>query len=195
MSFLSKGRWFGIAGAALVVGAAAWFAKIGVIVATAGRVTDTGAAAVFYLLGLALLFVGSTGLGLRLAANRAFALSVAAVVLSPVVFFVSFLVFDGIGRAIVGGSVPGYLLDEAGILLTAVAWLAVGATLLSAARGGAGRPGRSEGRGSTASAVTASPRRLTASIGRRNFDPGSFRARSSKPLTGPTPTSATRSGR
>ena len=74
--------WMAIAGTALVVGGVAWLLKLAVIVATGGRVVDTGAAAVFYLLGFLLLVIGSTGIGLWLTTNRAVPLRIAAVVLS-----------------------------------------------------------------------------------------------------------------
>ena len=58
-------------------------------------------------------------------------------VASPVAFFLSFALFSGIGYAIltVGGalagvSLPGYLLEEAGIFVSAVVWLAIGLALL-----------------------------------------------------------------
>ena len=128
---MTKERWISIAGTVLVIGGVSWLLKLAVIVATGGRVTDTGAAAVFYVLGLVLLLVGSTGLGLRLTINGTIAMRVLAVVLSPVVLFTSFVLLDSIGRAVVGDRGPDYVPDEAGILLAAVAWLALGYVLLS----------------------------------------------------------------
>jgi hypothetical protein len=54
----------------LFIGGVAWILKLWVIVATDGRVVATGAAGAFYDLGLYLLMVGSTGVGLRLAITR-----------------------------------------------------------------------------------------------------------------------------
>ena len=58
--------WIAIAGTALIAGGVAWLLKLWVIVATDGRVVATGAAATFLDLGLYLLIVGSTGIGVRL---------------------------------------------------------------------------------------------------------------------------------
>lgn len=70
-------RWTSIAGAALTAGGVAWLSKIAVIVATSGRVTDTGAAGAFFLLGFVLLLIGSTGVGLSLTMNKSCAVAAA----------------------------------------------------------------------------------------------------------------------
>lgn len=75
--------WMAIAGTALVVGGVAWILKLWVIVATDGRVVATGAAATFFPLGLGLLMVGSTGVGLRLAKNQETSMRVVLVLASP----------------------------------------------------------------------------------------------------------------
>ena len=62
--------WMAIAGTALIAGGVAWLLKLWVIVATDGRVVATGAAATFLELGLYLLMVGSTGVGLRLGMSQ-----------------------------------------------------------------------------------------------------------------------------
>jgi hypothetical protein len=61
---MSPWKWW-IAGTSLIVGGFAWLLKLGVIVATDGRVTTTGAAGAFFALGLFSLLLGSTGVGLR----------------------------------------------------------------------------------------------------------------------------------
>ncbi len=111
--------------------------KLWVIVSTDGRVVATGAAGAFFDLGFYSLLVGSTGLGVRLTRNQEPALRGVAAVGSPVVFILSFALFSGIGYAIlaVGGafagiSPPSYLLEEAGIFISAVVWLAIGLALL-----------------------------------------------------------------
>lgn len=110
--------------------------KLSVIVATDGRVVATGAAGAFFDLGFYLLLVGSTGLGLRLAMNQEPAMRVVLAVASPFAFVLLFLIFSSIGyailaigRLIVGDALPGYLLEEAGIFISAVVWLVVGVTL------------------------------------------------------------------
>ncbi len=129
--------WTAIAGTILVVGGVAWILKLWVIVATDGRVVATGAAGAFFDLGFYSLLVGSTGLGVRLTMNQEPAMRGVAAVGSPVVFILSFALFSGIGYAIlaVGGtfagiSPPSYLLEEAGIFISAVVWLIIGVILL-----------------------------------------------------------------
>jgi len=118
-----------ILAALAAAGGAAWLAKLAVVAATDGATSDTGAAAIFYLLGVALLAIGSTAVGLWLAAGRHRAVRVLAVVLSPVLFFVSFMLLDSIAKLLVGDAGPAWLEDEAGIGLTAMFWLLTGLLL------------------------------------------------------------------
>lgn len=125
------------AGLALVVGAMAWLAKIGVIIATDGRVTHTGAAGSSFTIGVGLLSVSAAGLGLRLTMSVDLVLRVILTVGLPFVFVLSFFVFSAIGyvivagaRVIVGDALPHYMLGEAGILISAVVWMVIGAVLL-----------------------------------------------------------------
>lgn len=129
--------WIFISGTFLVVGGVAWILKLWVIVATDGRVVATGAAGAFFSLGLFSLLFGSTGLGVRLAMNQEPALRVGAAVGALLAFFISFAIFTGVGYAMlaVGGAIagispPGYLLEEMGILISAVVWSAIGAMLV-----------------------------------------------------------------
>ncbi len=135
---MSLSRWLiATAGLALVVGAMAWLTKIGVIIATDGRVTHTGAAGSSFTIGLWLLSVGAAGLGLRLTMSVDLVSRVIITVLFPFVFILSFFVFLVIGyaivavaRVIVGDALPRYMLGEAGILISAVVWMVIGAVLL-----------------------------------------------------------------
>ena len=135
---MSLSRWLiATAGLALVVGAMAWLTKIGVIIATDGRVTHTGAAGSSFTIGLGLLSVGAAGLGLRLTTSVDLVLRVILTVGFPFVFVLSFFVFSAIGyvivagaRVIVGDALPRYMLGEAGILISAVVWMVIGAVLL-----------------------------------------------------------------
>jgi hypothetical protein len=129
--------WIAIAGTLLVVGGIAWILKLWVIVATDGRVVATGAAGAFFDLGLYSLLVGSTGLGVRLAISQEPAMRGVAAAASPVVFILLFSAFSGVGYAILaivgavaGVALPSYLLEEAGIFLSAVVWLVIGLVLL-----------------------------------------------------------------
>lgn len=132
---------------ALIAGGVAWLLKLWVIVATDGRVVATGAAATFLELGLGLLLAGSTGVGLRLAMNQETSMRVVLALASPLLFMPAFLLFSvlgyalvAIGRIIAGDAVPGYLLEEGGIFVSAVVgivmgiWLVVGVAQRGAAR-------------------------------------------------------------
>ena len=135
---MSLSRWLiATAGLALVVGAMAWLIKMGVIIATDGRVTHTGAAGSSFTIGLWLLSVGAAGLGLRLTMSVDLVSRVIITVLFPFVFILSFFVFLVIGyaivavaRVIVGDALPRYMLEEAGVLISAVVWMVIGAVLL-----------------------------------------------------------------
>ncbi len=130
--------WIAIAGTTLIAGGVAWLLKLWVIVATDGRVVATGAAATFLELGLALLIVGSTGIGVRLMMNQEPSMRVVLAVASPLVLLgVGYIVGGVIGYAIlvVGGAlagvaVPGYLLAESAILGLAVIGLVAGIWLV-----------------------------------------------------------------
>lgn len=127
-------RWITVAGAALTAGGVAWLLKLAVIVATSGRVTDTGAAGVFFLLGFVLLLLGSTGVGLRLTMNKPLPLRLLGVVLSPIVLIVLLVTLGAVLGPLVGDSGPDYAREEASILALAVLSLGVGAMLLNRSR-------------------------------------------------------------
>lgn len=127
-------RWIGIAGAALTASGVAWLSKLAVIVATSGRVTDTGAAGLFFLLGFVLLLIGSTGVGLRLTMNRALPLRLLAALLSPIALIVLLVTLGAVLGPLVGDSGPDYAREEANIVALAVLSLAVGAMLLTHSR-------------------------------------------------------------
>lgn len=61
--------WIATSAAFLALGGIVWILKLAVVVATDDRVVYTGAAETFFDLGLVLLLVGSTPMGLRLTAN------------------------------------------------------------------------------------------------------------------------------
>jgi hypothetical protein len=127
-------RWVVILANVLVAGGVAWLLKlvaIAVLVLT-GAPWDIESAVVafFYLTGLGLLFIGSTALGLWLTMSRQVPLRIAAVVLSPIVFWGSYQIMDGIVDSIVGDQAPGYVESETAILLAALVWLAIGAMVL-----------------------------------------------------------------
>jgi len=130
--------WIAIAGTTLIAGGVAWLLKLWVIVATDGRVVATGAAATFLELGLVLLIVGSTGIGVRLMMSQEPSMRVVLGLASPLlVLGVGYIAGGGIGYAIlvIGGAlagvrVPGYLLAESAILGLAVIGLVAGTWLV-----------------------------------------------------------------
>src|SRR3712207_1482654 len=133
--FMSLWKWWiAIAGIALIAGGVAWLLKLWVIVATDGRVVATGAAATFLELGLVLLAVGSTGIGVRLMMSQEPSMRIVLAVASPLVLIGVGYALGGviggaimvIGGAIVGVAVPNYLLAEAGILGLAVIGIVAG---------------------------------------------------------------------
>ena len=130
---MNRHRWIQISATLAAVGAAAWLAKFAVIVATDGATTDTGAAAAFYLLGVTLMLVGSTWVGVRATARLGTPLFALGVILSPVVLIASFTVLEGIAKGAVGDAGPAWLADEAGIVATGAAWLLASAWSLRAA--------------------------------------------------------------
>jgi hypothetical protein len=84
-------RWTQVAGVLLMGGALAWTIKLCIIIATNGRIINTGAAALLMKTGIVLLLVGSTGIGYRLSRNKALWLRIVSILLSPVVVFGSLL--------------------------------------------------------------------------------------------------------
>ena len=110
--------------------------KLWVIVATDGRVVATGAAGAFYDLGLGLLLVGSTGVGLRLAMNQEPSMRVVLALASP-------LVFGGVVY-IVGGAIGYAILIIGGAIVGVGMWLVAGMTLWGVARGTRGTSGNRE---------------------------------------------------
>lgn len=119
--------------AAAIAGGAAWLAKFAVIVATDGATDDEGAAAFFYLLGVALMAVGAASVTLRLARGRL--TTVLAALAAPFAFFASFMLLEAIAKALVGDTGPVWLGDEIGIAVTGAAWFVAGAVMLSSSRG------------------------------------------------------------
>jgi hypothetical protein len=130
---VTTSRWISILATILVSGGVAWLLKlmaIAVLVVTGARDIESAAVAFFYLTGLGLLFIGSTALGLRLTMRREVPFRIAAVVLSPIVFWVSYQIMDGIADGIVGNQAPDYVQSETAVLVAALVWTAIGAMLL-----------------------------------------------------------------
>lgn len=136
-------QWMKIATFALIAGASAWLVKLVVIVVTDDPEGGAGdaAVAVFFLLGFVFLLSGSSAVGLWLTRGRGPVVRIGAVLLAAVTFIVSMNLLDPAGEALVGDLGPDYVREEAGILLAALLWLALG--ILAAA---GSRPGRLPGK-------------------------------------------------
>jgi hypothetical protein len=121
----SSRNWIRTLAGVAALGGAAWVVKFLVILADDGGDAG-GLTAVLYLLGIGLMVVGGAFLAGLVARGRGRLVLVAALVASPFVVFLSYAVLDGLAKAAVGDSGPGWLEDEAGILATGLFWLAAG---------------------------------------------------------------------
>jgi hypothetical protein len=129
-------QWMRIATLALIAGASSWLVKLVVIVITDGADSGAGdaAAAVFFLLGFVLLLSGSSAVGLWLTRGRGRVVRIAAGLIAPVTFLVSWQLLIGVGRALVGDLGPNYVGEESGIWLNALLWLALGVLVAAGLR-------------------------------------------------------------
>jgi hypothetical protein len=129
-------RWMKIATLALIAGASSWLVKLVVIVLTDGADSGAGDAAVgvFFLLGFVLLLSGSSAVGLWLTRGRRSVVRIAAALLAPVTFLVSWNLLDPVGEAVVGDLGPDYVREESGIFLNALLWLALGILVTAGSR-------------------------------------------------------------
>ena len=118
----SLDEWGRTAAITALLGAAAWLAKLAVVVGTGGRVTDDGAAGVLFLLGAVLLIAGSTYLGVALTRGRPRWQRIAAVVLSPVLFVASVVALGVLQDLVLPSSVADHLADEVNVVGAALLW-------------------------------------------------------------------------
>ncbi len=107
---------------AAVAGGLAWLCKL----TTASIDMDSPVVAVFFVLGLTLLPIGSIGVALRLLAHRPRWLRLAGAVLAPFVFLAIFLFLDSTLVPLTEDHVREWAKAEAGVLTAALLWLAAG---------------------------------------------------------------------
>lgn len=112
-----------------VAGGVALFLKLIAIPTTGGEDFESPAVAFFYFAGMFGMLVGSTGLGARLALKAALPVYVLALILSPVVIWFVFMVFDE-GLKPIGEAGPEWYAAEAGITAMAILMVVVGLLLL-----------------------------------------------------------------
>lgn len=116
---MTRQRYVRTAAAAAALGGAAWVTKVAVLAAGDGE--DSLVVGLLYLSGVALMVLGASWVGVRLAAGRPLPLVVVAGVLSSLLVFVSYALIDPLAKAAAGS---GWFEDEAGILVTGLVWLA-----------------------------------------------------------------------
>lgn len=121
----SSHSWVRVAAGLAAVGGAAWTVKFLVILADGGGDAG-GLTAVLYVAGVALMFAGSVFVAGLAARGRGLLVLVPAIVLSPLLVFVSYALLEGAAQAVVGDAGPAWLEDEVGVLATGVFWLAAG---------------------------------------------------------------------
>ncbi|MDP8908439.1 MAG: hypothetical protein M3N47_04820 [Chloroflexota bacterium] len=124
---MTRQRWISIAATIAAAGGSAWLIKFPVVAATQQEST---AASILYLVGVLCLFIGSTWLGTLAAADRSRLLLAALVILSPIAFWISYSILDGLALALVGDSAAAWLQDELGIAAAGALWLAASAYVL-----------------------------------------------------------------
>jgi hypothetical protein len=124
--------WRAVATGCAVAGGTAWLAKQGAIAASVGpdgAPPENPVIGVLYLLGVASMLVGATGVGLSLLRGRPALLRAgAAVVGAPLVFFGVQAGADALVDGLVGDGAHWWWSDEGGIVLTALVFLVGGAT-------------------------------------------------------------------
>ncbi|RYZ46377.1 MAG: hypothetical protein EOO14_24675, partial [Chitinophagaceae bacterium] len=126
-------NWTQTASALLLSGALAWTIKLSVIIATKGRVIDTGAAAILMTVGMPLLVIGSTSIGHRITANKATFLRVLAILLSPIVLFgTCFLVTTSLAPLVSDSSIS-YAAEELPIAVVVLVCFPIGYRLFMGA--------------------------------------------------------------
>lgn len=109
---------------ALVLGALCWLAKVGVIVATDGRVTDDGVAGLLFGLGGALLLIGAIGLGTHLTRSRTGWIRIGAGLGGALALAASVVVLAILASAAIPASVPQHLTDEVSTVIASIGWAA-----------------------------------------------------------------------
>ena len=131
--------WMKVAAVAAVAGGVMWLGKQAVIAASlpasGGPPPESLPIAVLYLSGAVLMVIGASGVVARLTVGWMAALRVvAAVVLSPIIFWGVFTLADMACDAIAGPDAGWWWPGEGAILITGLIFAAAGTTALIAGR-------------------------------------------------------------
>ncbi len=118
---MTRNKWIRIAAVSGMAGGVAWLGKLAVLMG-AGR--EGGADVPLFAVGLALLLVGSTGVGAAVSRRWPTAAGVAAIVLSPALALAAFVgaqiatePLTGVGPAALAGEYGIVILATLGLLL------------------------------------------------------------------------------
>jgi hypothetical protein len=127
----TSSKLFRLSAAVLAAGGFCWVVKFVVIAATDGAVSgmpDT-ATAILYISAVALMALGLAGLGVALLAGRHVVLRILGAVGGLVAWVISYMVIEGIAKAIVGDTDPVWLGEEIGIVATGAVLMTIGLLL------------------------------------------------------------------
>jgi hypothetical protein len=127
----TSSKLFRLSAAVLAAGGFCWVVKFVVIAATDGAVSgmpDT-ATAILYISAVALMALGLAGLGVALLAGRHVVLRILGAFGGLVAWVISYLVIEGVAKAIVGDTDPVWLGEEIGIVATGAVLMTIGLLL------------------------------------------------------------------
>jgi hypothetical protein len=127
-------KWTQVASILLIGGAVAWAIKLGVIIATNGRIITSGPAAFFMQVGLVLLVIGSTGIGNRLSGKLHPVLRTLAILLSPVFVVACLFVLGSVITPLFRNSSIWYAEQEAPIAIAVLFFLPIGYLLFRSSK-------------------------------------------------------------
>ncbi|HWL65807.1 MAG TPA: hypothetical protein VNP73_07525 [Actinomycetota bacterium] len=125
---MTRERWNRIALWLFFAGGIAWGLKLIAIAANGGE--GSPLEGILFIIGLATLLVGSSGIGGTLLLRAARPVYLAGCILSPVAFWFFFTFMDPVGRSVLSPPEDHWFYDETGILITAVTAAVVGLLLL-----------------------------------------------------------------
>jgi len=131
----TSSKSFRISAAILAAGGFCWVLKFIVIASTDGARSGMPETimVVLYVGGVALMALGGAALGATLLARHHLLLRVAGALGGLVAWWISYMVIEGIARAIVGDTDPIWLGEEVGILATGALLMTMGLLLARAA--------------------------------------------------------------
>jgi hypothetical protein len=127
----TSSKLFRLSAAVLAAGGLCWVVKFVVIAATDGAVSgmpDT-AASILYISAVFLMAFGMASLAVAVLSGRHVAVRVLGAGGGLVAWWLSYMVIEGIAKAIVGDTDPAWLGEEIGIVATGAVLMTVGLLL------------------------------------------------------------------